>query len=129
GNVTSLAGSSFGVTDGPALSASFMDPYNLDVDADGNVYVVGVGNRIRKIDSTDNVTTFAGSGKLGRTNGQGAAATFVLPQDLAVDASGNIYVADTGNNLVRKIDPNGNVTTLAGSGSPGHKDGQGVDAS
>ena len=68
---------------------------------------------------TATVSTFAGTGNPGSDNGFGTTASFNLPLAIAVDAPGNVYVADLGNNLIRKINLNGIVTTLAGSGAEG----------
>lgn len=117
--VSTLAGSgSIGSADGTGTAASFYFPNSLAVDISGNVYVTdGINNLIRKITPDGVVTTFAGSGVRGSTNGTGTVASFNDPSGIAVDASGNVYVADAGNNMIRKISPPGVVTTLAGSAS------------
>ena len=86
-------------------------------------------NKIRKISPDGVVSTFAGTGIRGSTNGPVTTACFYRPYGVAVDQHGNVYVADYQNNLIRKITPDGVVTTLAGSGAPGAKDGTGTDAS
>lgn len=131
GNVTTFAGSGAqGSANGLGTAASFNAPHGLVLDASGNLYVADAGNNlVRKIDPSGNVTTLAGSGAQGSANGQGTAATFNKPNGVAVDASGNVYVADTGNNVIRKVDSAGNVTTLAGSGAAALTNGQGTAAS
>lgn len=125
GTVSTLAGSGIaGMADASGAVASFNLPSAVAVDAAGNVYVADTNNhKIRKITPQGAVTTLAGSGIAGSANGTGAAARFYSPQGIAVDASGNIYVADTYNNKIRKITPSREVSTLAGTGSLGYQDG------
>jgi len=99
--------------DGTSDLSFFWSPVGLAADAKGNVYVADKDNHaIRKIDAAGNVTTLAGNGVLGLEDGKGEAAAFYAPSDVAVDAAGNVYVADTLNHAIRKIDPSGSVTTL-----------------
>ncbi|MBL9113665.1 MAG: SUMF1/EgtB/PvdO family nonheme iron enzyme [Verrucomicrobiaceae bacterium] len=104
-----------GSADGTGMAASFYSPEGVAVDTTGNVYVADYANHtIRKITPAGVVTTLAGSaGQVGFTDGTGAAARFSNPQGVAVDAAGNVYVADYSNNAVRKVTPAGVVTTLA----------------
>jgi streptogramin lyase len=88
------------------------------------VYVADEGNNlIRKITPQGLVTTLAGSGSAGAANGVGTAASFNGPAGITVDVSGNVYVGDSNNNLIRKIAPDGTVTTVAGTGLAGADNG------
>ena len=131
GTVTTLAGSGFGgSTDATGTAASFNNPYSVAVDASGNVYVADAqNNKIRKVTSAGVVTTFAGSGSAGSTDATGTAASFNFPTGVAVDAGGNVYVADASSHKIRKITSAGAVTTIAGSGSIGSTDATGTAAS
>lgn len=99
--------------DDQADRALFDRPLGIVFDAAGNAYVADAGNNaIRKISPDGKVTTLAGSGLSGSADGKGSAATFNAPSDVAVDASGNVYVADTLNHTIRKIVADGTVSTL-----------------
>ncbi|MET0645925.1 MAG: NHL repeat-containing protein [Pyrinomonadaceae bacterium] len=116
--VTTLAGAgSPGTQDGAALQARFQDPFGVAVGADGVVYATDAGesNAVRKITPEGVVSTLAG-GREGFADGAGTAAAFNTPSGVALDGDGNLYVADTGNNRVRKVSKEGVVTTLAGEG-------------
>ena len=130
GVVTTLAGQATFTpfSDGTGTSATFANPWGVAVDSTGHVYVADAGNhRIRKITPAGVVTTLAGSGTAGSTNGTGAGATFNEPFAVAVDSGGNVYIADRTNHRIRRITPGGTVTTLAGS-SQGYLDGTGTNA-
>lgn len=133
GLVSTLAGTagSYGSADATGPIASFKTPSGVATDTAGNVYVADTTNStIRKITPAGAVTTLAGTpGVLGSADGQGAAASFRNPYGVATDSAGNVYVADTGNNTIRRITPGGLVSTLAGTaGAAGIVDGQGAAA-
>ncbi len=133
GVVSTLAGRAglSGHADGPGSQARFNCPYGVAVDAEGTVYVSDSGNHAIRLISPDGmVSTLAGlPGYPGSTDGTGDAARFWNPQGLAVDSEGTVYVADTGNQTIRKITPEGEVTTLAGlAGTSGTNDLPGLDA-
>jgi sugar lactone lactonase YvrE len=122
---------------GAATAAEFNRPQWLAADASGNLYVSDVGNhRVRKIDAQGMITTVAGSGPagIGATGGFGGdggpatAARMSRPLGLAVDASGNLFISDLDNKRVRKVDPNGIITTVAGGGTAPVTDGAAATA-
>ncbi|HET9505291.1 MAG TPA: NHL repeat-containing protein [Hymenobacter sp.] len=125
GVVSTLAGTgALGYADGPGSSAQFVGPKALALDAQGNLYVADfAGERIRKVTPAGVVSTLAGTGKFGYTDGPGSSAQFSGVSGLALDAQGNLYVADTGNNCIRKVTPGGVVSTLAGTTKAGGADG------
>jgi sugar lactone lactonase YvrE len=131
GIVSTLAGSGVaGQGNGLGIAASFNQPVGLALDSNSNVYVADTQNHlIRKITPGGLVSTFAGSGARGSANGIGSAASFNFPCGVAVDLNGNVYIADESNHVIRKITPDGSVSTVAGSGIVGRADGQGTAAS
>jgi len=130
GLVSTLAGTAGvqGSTDGVGPAAQFSTPFGLAVDASGGLYVAdGYNHTIRKITSTAEVSTMAGlAGIPGDADGVGAAAQFRVPTFVALDTAGHVYVSDRDNYTIRKITPQGMVSTLAGApGNPGLVDGMG----
>ncbi len=133
GLVTTLAGlaGAYGNTDGLGSAARFNAPFGVAVDGSGNIYVGDSGNQtIRKITPSGVATTLAGlAGYLGGDDGTNSAARFDYPRGLAVDGSGNVFVADYYNYTIRKITPSGVVTTLGGLAQAyGSDDGTGSAA-
>lgn len=132
GAVTTLAGSGVtGYADGTGTAAQFSNPIGAAIDSSGNIYVSDMFMyTIRKVTSGGVVTTFAGAPLTGggTANGTGSAARFYFPAGTAVDGSGNVYVADNGNDMIRKITPGGVVTTLAGTPGDYFADGTGAAA-
>lgn len=131
GVVTTFAGSGFsGTINGIGTAASFSGPAGITVDTLGNIYVAESGsNTIAKITSDAVVTRIAGSGAQGFADGTGNAATFHTPYGIALGPDGMLYVADRYNHAIRKVTPQGVVTTLAGSGATGSVDAAGTLAS
>ncbi len=115
-----------GSLDGAGSSAQFNRPFGVVQDAAGNAFVADTGNHtLRKVSPQGTVTTVAGqAGQAGSVDGVGSAARFSSPSGLAIDAAGNVYVADSGNHTIRKVSPVGVVSTVAGMpGQPGATDG------
>lgn len=128
GVVTTFAGEVgvAGSNDGTGTAARFASPSGLAFDSAGNLYVGDYANStVRRITPAGVVTTFAGSpGVFGYADGTGAAARFNYPDGLAFDAAGNLHVADSNNDIIRRVTPAGNVTTFAGTPqAPGSTDG------
>jgi uncharacterized protein (TIGR03437 family) len=124
GIITTVAGT--GVREnsgdgGPATSAGIVDPIAVAVDSGGNLYIAEfAGNRVRKVSTSGIITTAAGGGPLGPTNGDGGPATKAVlnaPFAVAFDGAGNLYIGDVTARLVRKVDTSGIITTVAGNGS------------
>ncbi len=131
GVVTTFAGSgNNGNTDGTGTAASFTQPAGIAIDGSGNLYVSSASSHvIRRITPAAVVTTFAGAaGVAGATDATGALARFSAPRGTAVDRSGNIFVADNGNQTIRRITPGGAVTTFAGTPGSLVTDGTGTAA-
>ena len=114
--------SGFAGDNGSATKASLNLPTGMAVDSSGNIYIADTANyRIRKV-SGGNISTIAGNGGLNYSgdNGKATAAQLYAPQGVAVDGAGNVYIADTANNVVRKVAANGTITTFAGTGTAGN---------
>ncbi|MCL2726593.1 MAG: NHL repeat-containing protein [Polyangiaceae bacterium] len=116
GKVTTIAGTGIpDHIDGSTLSSTFYGPTGIVVDATGTLYVADcINNNIRKIMTNGEVITLAGSGAAGLIDSTGADAAFNIPVGITIDANGNLFVSDTFNNVVRKVTPDGVVTTIAG---------------
>lgn len=128
--VTTVAGrGSPGFVDGDTSRAAFSDPFGVAIGPDGAVYVADAGenNRIRRIEG-GRVATAAGGRFEGLSDAVAADAAFHTPSGIAAAPDGTLFVADTGNHAIRRISPDLRVVTLAGSGAPGYRDGDAVDA-
>ena len=123
-DVSTLAGTgNKGHRDGHRLQAWFNQPIGVTVDSRRNVIVADTANHcIRKITPGGKVTIVAGAGGNGYLDDVGLRAQFFNPMGLAVDKEGNVIVADSSNHRIRKVTPDGVVTTVAGTGEPGHRD-------
>jgi PKD repeat protein len=120
--ITTLAGTGtpgFSGDTGQATAAQLLSPRDVAVDGAGNVYIAdSLNNRVRKVSPAGVITTLAGTGTPGFSGdtGQATAAQLNLPNGVAVDLAGNVYIADQNNHRVRKVDPAGVITTFAGTG-------------
>lgn len=131
GQVTTIGGiRPDGKKYGSSEIVQFDNPAGIAVDTSGNIYVADwAKDMIRKISPSGKITNIAGNGNPGSTNGKDSSASFYLPGGIAVDRSGNIYVSDTYNNMIRKISPSGIVITIAGKKNKGAADGKDTAAS
>ena len=122
---TVAGGGSGGPRDGGAPAAGFGEPFDVAVGPDGSIYISdGDGaHRVRRVYLDGRVETLAG-GARGFLEGKGAAARFDTPSAITIDARGDLLVADTGNHAIRRVAPDGTVTTLAGDGTAGTEDGR-----
>lgn len=118
-----------GMRDGEAAIARFSDPFGVAAAPDGTIYVADAGDaqRIRRITADGTVSTLAG-GAPGHADGPGSLARFNTPSGLAMTDSGALLVADTGNNAIRRVTPDGSVSTIAGTTEPGYRDGSALFA-
>lgn len=128
GVVTTFAGNGApGFNNGTGITATFRYPNGLAIDAADNIFVADQRNHcIRKINISASVSTIAGGPAEGFINGTSAVAKFRFPRGVTIDLANNIYVADAGNQCIRKISPSGDVNTFAGSGDKGFADGKGT---
>ena len=126
GTVTTVAGTGergYGGDGGRAVEAQLNGPIGVAVDADGNLYFSDIGNdRVRRVDTRGIITTVAGTGEEGYSGdgGPSVEAQLSAPRGLAVDSSGNLFIADTGNHAIRRVDTTGTITTVAGTGVRGN---------
>lgn len=130
GTTTTVAGTSNGYVNGATGVAAFSGPTGIAVTSSGNIYVADTNNCAIRLISSGQVSTFAGArtGACGSSDGTTTAALFDHPTGIALDASNNLYVADTLNNKIRRISADGVVTTIAGSGNRGSADGNASSA-
>ena len=122
GTITTVAGGGAGGDGGPAVLAQLNSPRKVAVDSAGNLYIADWGHgRVRKVSPSGIITTVAGNGNPGYSGDGGPATSAQLsgPVSVAVDASGNLYIADAGNFRIRRVSPSGIITTVAGNGKYG----------
>ena len=136
GRLATVAGTGFPGYAGdnvPATGALLRSPMGIALDADGNLFIADRGNhRVRKVSAAGIISAVAGNGQRGYSGDGGLAASASLdtPMDVKVDTLGNIFIADTGNNRVRRVGPDGVITTVAGDGHPARgPDGVAADTS
>src|SRR3990172_2603384 len=116
GNTSTFVGSIYSGDGKQALEAYFDFPEDLEIDSSGNFYIPDTSNNVvRKIETTGIVSTVAGTGAIGDADGAVASAQFFSPKRVALDAMGNIYISDSGNDKIKKIS-NGIVSTIVSSG-------------
>jgi gliding motility-associated-like protein len=128
GSVSTFAGNGlYSSVDGTGTNAGFYDPHGIAIDPAGFLYIADGNDRIRQISPAGMVITFAGNHS-GHNDGIGTSASFYFLIGIAIDAAGNLYVADTGNNLIRRVTAGGVVNTIVGNGSIGTTDGVGTNA-
>jgi sugar lactone lactonase YvrE len=132
GIITTSAGNGslfFSGDNGLAILAG-MDAQGVAVDSNGNIFIADTfNNRIRRVDAiTNNITTFAGNGNIGAAGDAGPAtnASLFSPSSIALDMVGNLFIADTANHRIRRVTPNGIITTVAGNGAAGFSGDNGV---
>ena len=128
--VTTIAGSNHpAYRDGIGLNARFIYPTGITIDPEGNLFVADRGSHtIRKINKNGIVTTVAGDGTAGYRNGSAREGKLFSPVSLVLDLDGNLFVSDSGNHSIRKITPDGTISTVAGGGIPGFRDGVKTEA-
>jgi len=125
GTITTVAGNrqpGFGGDGGPATAARLAGPYGVAVGPDGSLYIADSGNRrVRRVGTDGTITTVAGNGGggFGGDGGPATAAMLASPLGVAVGPDGSLYITDSGNSRVRRVGPNGTITTVAGNGQPG----------
>jgi glucose/arabinose dehydrogenase len=126
GIIATIAGNgkqAYGGDGGPAIEASMFNPCGVKLGADGSIYIAeGSSKRIRKVDPAGIITTFAGKTEGGYCGDGGPATAACLgePKDIALATDGSVYIADSGSGRVRKVDPAGIITTVAGNGNPAY---------
>ena len=126
GNITTVAGNgTFGYAGdgGPATSAELREPFGVAADASGNVYIADTYSyRVRRVSASGTIATVAGTGNCcyGGDGGAATSALLSVPDGLALDSSGNLYIADSGNNRIRKVSSGGTISTIAGTSSQGY---------
>jgi len=132
GTITTVAGNGskgYAGNNGPATNASLYYPSGVAADNAGNLYIADDENyRVRKVSAMGVITTLAGTGSGAYSGDNGAATNAAVnyPQGVACDAAGNVYIADTFNNRIRKVNTNGIITTVAGNGTPAYTGNNGA---